>query len=55
MNHLKELNELSANYSLYYQRIGGNPLEFEATWSDCTVSIGEAYKSSQTKDKRNKI
>ena len=49
---LKELNDLKSKIFSLLLKDWGNPLEFEDTWSDCTISIGEACKNSRTKDKK---
>ena len=44
---LKELNELKLKIFSFLPETWGNPLDFEETWTECTVSIGEECKKQR--------
>ena len=41
---LRELNNLKQKLFLLFPNFWANPLDFEETWTRCTVSIGQHYK-----------
>jgi len=46
---IQELNELKAQIFSLLPQFWANPLKFEQTWSDCTVSIGQFCKTLRLK------
>ena len=46
---IQELNELKAQIFSLLPQFWANPLKFEQTWSDCTVSIGQLCKTLRLK------